>query len=210
MTNRPHIQREDPPSRRLLRTARLEGSHVLTTSTTPLVSTSMARSDPRLAREVVLALVVAEPRHGWALQRELSPEGSIGRAWSLSRQLTYRAIDALVEDGLARRGAPRDGGGADRVIVTATARGRKHCLVWLDQPVAHLRDVRTELLVKLMLREMIGLEVAAFLHAQREVFAPLIEGVKHTRDHGVVATWRRENADAVRRFLEALERQAPR
>ncbi|MFM9225939.1 MAG: hypothetical protein ACKOQ1_04840 [Actinomycetota bacterium] len=167
----------------------------------------MARSDPTLAREVVLALVVAEPRHGWALQRELSPEGGIGRAWTLSRQLTYRAIDALVDDGLARRGTPRDGGGADKMVGAATTRGKKHSLAWLDTPVEHLRDVRTELLVKLMLRERLGLETAGFLDRQREVFAPLIERLLATRDSGVVATWRRENAMAVSRFLESLSDQ---
>jgi PadR family transcriptional regulator AphA len=167
----------------------------------------MARSDPTLAREVVLALVVAEPRHGWALQRELSPEGRIGRAWSLSRQLTYRALDAIVEDGLARRSSPRDGGGADRVTVTATAPGRRHSRDWLDEPVSHLRDVRTELLVKLMLREQLGMDTAAFLTRQRTVFDPLIERLRENEDTGVVATWRRENADAVRRFLDSLERQ---
>lgn len=164
----------------------------------------MARSDPALAREVVLALVVAEPRHGWAIQRELSADGEIGRAWSLSRQLTYRAIDGIVEEGLARRGSPRDGGGADKMVVTATARGRKHSFAWLDRPVGHLRDVRTELLVKLMLRERLGLDRNSFLVDQREVFDPLIERLIVNRDTGVVATWRRENAEAVRRFLDAL------
>ena len=167
----------------------------------------MARSDPTLAREVVLALVVAEPRHGWALQRELSPGGSIGRAWSLSRQLTYRALDAIVAEGHARRGVPRDGGGADRVTVTATAAGRRHSRDWLDEPVAHLRDVRTELLVKLMLRELAGMDTAGFLARQRRVFDPLIERLRENEDAGVVATWRRENADAVRRFLDSMEHQ---
>lgn len=168
----------------------------------------MARSDPTLAREVVLALVVAEPRHGWALQRELSPGGRIGRAWSLSRQLTYRAIDAIVEEGHARRGPPRDGGGADRVTVSATAGGRRHSRRWLDTPVAHLRDARTELLVKLMLREQLGMDTAVFLAAQRDVFDPLITRLLSSTDGGVVATWRRENADAVRRFLDSVEHQA--
>lgn len=168
----------------------------------------MSRSDPTLAREVVLALVVVEPRHGWALQRELSPEGRIGRAWSLSRQLTYRAIDAIVEEGHARRGSPRDGGGADRVTVSATASGRRHSHRWLGTPVAHLRDVRTELLVKLMLREQLGMDTAGFLATQRDVFDPLITRLLSSTDGGVVAAWRRENADAVRRFLDSVESQA--
>ena len=170
----------------------------------------MPTADSLLARNVVLAIVAERPRHGWAVHRELAPGSDIGRAWSLSRQLTYRAIDSLVEDGLARRGAPRDGGGADKVIIAPTASGRRHSREWLDEPVAHLRDVRTELLVKMMLREQLGLAPGPFLARQREVFDPLIEVVRTSRDRGVVATWRRENADAVRRFLDALERQAPR
>lgn len=167
----------------------------------------MARTDARLAREVVLALVVAEPRHGWALQRELAPTGSIGRAWTLSRQLTYRAIDALVDEKLARRAAPREGMGGDKVIISPTAAGRRHCAAWLDEPVTHLRDVRTELLVKLMLREQHRLDSAEFVTRQRAVFAPLIERLLATSDTGVVATWRRENATAVRRFLDSLGSQ---
>lgn len=169
----------------------------------------MARSDARLAREVVLALVVAEPRHGWALQRELSPDGSIGRAWTLSRQLTYRAIDGLVDDGLARRAKPREGMGADKVIISPTAAGRHHCSTWLDTPVEHLRDVRTELVVKIMLRELHGLPLARFVATQRTVFEPLIAAVTSADDGTPVGTWRAESAESVRRWLDGLS-QPPR
>lgn len=164
----------------------------------------MARSDARLAREVVLALVVAEPRHGWALQRELAPNGSIGRAWTLSRQLTYRAIDALVEEKLARRAAPREGMGGDKVIISPTAAGRRHCATWLDEPVTHLRDVRTELVVKIMLRETHGLPLADFVRRQRLVFEPLIAAVTASNDGSPVGTWRAESAESVRRWLDRL------
>ncbi|MEY2967063.1 MAG: PadR family transcriptional regulator [Ilumatobacteraceae bacterium] len=171
----------------------------------------MARSDARLAREVVLALVCAEPRHGWALQRELAPTGHIGRAWTLSRQLTYRAIDSLVDDGLARRAAPREGLGGDRVIISPTAAGRRHCAGWLDKPVEHLRDVRTELVVKVMLREMHGLRLEPFVARQRTVFEPLIAAVTDANDSSPVGIWREESAESVRRWLDRLSRsQAPR
>ena len=61
----------------------------------------MARQDAQLARNVVLALVAHTPRHGWAIHEELAPKGDIGRAWTLSRQLVYRAIETLVDDGTA-------------------------------------------------------------------------------------------------------------
>lgn len=164
----------------------------------------MARSDARLAREVVLALVADEPRHGWALQRELAPTGSIGRAWTLSRQLTYRAIDALVDEKLARRAAPREGMGGDKVVISPTAAGRRHCATWLDAPVSHLRDVRTELVVKIMLREMHGLPLGDFVRRQKVVFEPLIAAVTAANDGSPVGTWRAESAESVRRWLDRL------
>lgn len=164
----------------------------------------MARSDARLAREVVLALVVAEARHGWALHRELAPTGSIGRAWTLSRQLTYRAIDSLVDEKFARRAAPREGMGGDKVVISATAAGRRHCMRWLDEPVEHLRDVRTELVVKIMLREIHELPLADFVARQRAVFEPLIGAVTASDDRSPVGSWRAESAESVRRWLDRL------
>ena len=52
----------------------------------------MARADAQLARDVVLALIAQEPRHGWAIHEELAPKGEIGRAWTLSRQLVYLSL----------------------------------------------------------------------------------------------------------------------
>jgi DNA-binding PadR family transcriptional regulator len=64
----------------------------------------MARQDAQLARNVVLALVVHTPRHGWAIHEQLSPTGDIGHAWTLSRQLVYRAIDKMaLSSGLYRK-----------------------------------------------------------------------------------------------------------
>ena len=167
----------------------------------------MARKDAELARNVVLALIVNEPRHGWAVQEELSPKGEIGRAWSLSRQLVYRAIDTLEEDGLVKRAAPKDRGGADRVVITPTAKGKRKVETWLNEPVEHIRDVRTDLVVKLMLRERFGLARGSFLRSQRDQFEPLITAIKSTKDHSPVGIWRRESASAVWRYLNELEKK---
>ena len=167
----------------------------------------MARKDAQLARDVVLALIVLEPRHGWAVQEELSPTGSIGRAWSLSKQLVYRAIDNLEVDGLVKRAAPKDGGGADRVVITPTAKGKRSTESWLNTPVEHLRDVRTELVVKLMLRNRFELPSKTFLRAQREQFAPVIQSIQSSDDASPVGLWRRESASAVLRYLAELEKK---
>lgn len=168
----------------------------------------MARTDAELARNVVLALIVHEPRHGWALQEVLSPRGEIGQAWTLSKQLVYRAIDSLVDSGLARRTAPKDGGGADRVVISPTAAGRRATEAWLDSPVQHLRDVRTELVVKVMLRDIFGLPMSSFIRQQRTTFEPLINAIETAPSVSPVHMWRRESASAVKRYLTRLEKSA--
>ena len=166
----------------------------------------MARQDAQLARNVVLALVVHTPRHGWAIHEELSPTGDIGRAWTLSRQLVYRAIDTLVEDGLVKRATPKDGGGGDKVIISPTAAGKRTAMLWLDSPVTHLRDVRTELVLKVMLREKMKMPLDSFLSLQHEVFDPLITSINKDASTSPVNLWRRESANAVKRYLSRLER----
>ena len=166
----------------------------------------MARQDAQLARNVVLALVVHSPRHGWAIHEELSPTGDIGHAWTLSRQLVYRAIDTLVEDGLVKRATPKDGGGGDKVIISPTAAGKRAAMQWLDSPVTHLRDVRTELVLKVMLRDRMGLALAPFLALQHEIFDPLIASINKDQSDSPVNLWRRESANAVKRYLNRLER----
>jgi hypothetical protein len=58
----------------------------------------MSRNEDRLllGEWACLGALDAGPSHGFALAEQLGPSGPIGRVWSLSRPLTYRAIDRLV------------------------------------------------------------------------------------------------------------------
>ena len=164
----------------------------------------MPTADSVLARDVVLTLVVEQPRHGWALQRELAPGSEIGRAWTLSRQLVYRTVDTLVEEGLLRKGRRTGGDGPERVVLSPTAAGRRRALSWLDEPVTHVRDVRTVLLVKLVLRRRMGLPNGRFLARQRRTLAPVADAIVARRDGDEVDRWRAESAAAAIRFLDSL------
>jgi len=159
--------------------------------------------EPSFAELVCLTLIIQGVAHGWALGTMLAPDGELGRIWTLSRPLTYRAIDGLADKGLASRRGQSSGHGRERVALGATAAGRRTATGWLDSPVQHLRDVRTELLVKLALRERAGLDNTELLAAQQEVFAPTIDGLTSAAaDDDLVDLWRRESARAVRRFLD--------
>jgi PadR family transcriptional regulator AphA len=155
------------------------------------------------AEYVCLALIDEGVSHGWAVGSLLAPDGELGRIWSLTRPLSYRAIDGLVEKGLVSRRGHTPGRGRERVLLAPTAEGSRTVRRWLDTPAQHLRDVRTELLLKLTLRQRAGLENGALLRAQQAVFESTIEVLSApSGDVGFVELWRREQARAVRRFLQ--------
>ena len=156
-----------------------------------------------LAKDVCAALVVEGIGHGWAVGSVMAPDGDLGRIWTLSRPLVYRAIDQLVEEGRLRRRGSAPGAGRDRSLLAPTVRGRRRDEAWLDEPIAHLRDVRTELLLKLELRRRRGLPNHAFLGRQAQRLAPVIDAVSTGAPTDLVGRWRFEQAEATRRFLAA-------
>ena len=163
----------------------------------------MARTDLGLPEAVCLTLVTQEPRHGWAIVKQLAPGGDIGRVWSLSRPLTYRALDALAHAALLEPLGSEAGPGPPRTIWRATAKGRRLSRSWLRRPVAHPRDVRTELLLKLVL----GAPAADLARQQLTEFEPVFAGLQQAAEADrtdLVARWRAESAEATRRFLQSL------
>jgi len=159
--------------------------------------------DLSLGERVCLALIVEGVDHGWGIGSELAPDGDLGRVWTLSRPLTYRAIEQLESKDIVRRQGPRRGG-RERTLLSCAAQGRRIVEEWLEAPVEHLRDVRTELLLKLLLRRRRGLATEPLLEAQQRAFSEHIDTLT-TVGHAVdpVDLWRRESARAVRRFLDA-------
>jgi len=135
--------------------------------------------------------------------KTLAPEGEIGRVWSLSRPLTYRALTALAAADLIEPRGSEPGEGPPRTIWRATPKGRRAARAWLRRPVGHPRDMRTEFLLKLVL----GAPAAELARAQLAAFAPVFTGLQGAADADpadVVARWRLESAEATRRFLESL------
>jgi DNA-binding MarR family transcriptional regulator len=142
--------------------------------------------------------------HGWAIVRLLQPSGELGRIWSLTRPLTYRSLDRIVDLGLVTR--TQTGRRAD---LTVTPNGRQVALEWLEQPVEHVRQVRTEFLLKLALLSRAGLPIDVLVLAQRATLASALEALtalSPVGDDDPVAVWRRHSAGATRDFLDDLAR----
>ena len=162
-----------------------------------------------LADWTVLGVVAEEPTHGWAVTRALDANGALGRVWTVPRPLVYRSLATLASRGLIEDCGEAPGArGPQRTIVRATPRGRAALRRWLERPVDHVRDVRSELLVKLVLLDRAGRSSDELVQRQLEQLAPVFEALRRRpRGRGsedVLAAWRRESALAVRRFLETI------
>lgn len=155
-----------------------------------------------------LGILYQGPLHGFAVAARLKPAGDIGRVWSLSRALTYRSLDQLTARRYIEPIADEPGAaGGNRTILAATRSGRAQLRQWLATPVVHLRDLRSELLLKLIVAEHCGIDVTEMLAAQRAQIAGMAEAIhaqvaEHPGD--VVALWRSESSDAALRFLDRL------
>jgi DNA-binding PadR family transcriptional regulator len=157
-----------------------------------------------------LAVLAQGRAHGFAVARHLSATGDVGRAYSISRPLTYRALDTLVERGLAKAVGSEPGqAGGDRTILGITPAGRAQLKRWLREPVAHLRDMRTAFLLKIVATEMLGLDGAPLIDAQLDVIRPLATALaaKAADDKtDPVAAWRAESSRSAVRYVEGLRR----
>jgi DNA-binding PadR family transcriptional regulator len=165
---------------------------------------SEQRQPLSLGEHAVLALLAEAPRHGWAIVRELARDGDLGRIWTLSRPLTYRAMDTLAARALVRATGTEPGRGPRRTILTATPSGRREVDRWLGAPVAHLRDVRTELLLKLAFSRRVGRDPRPLLRGQQREFRTIFAALARSTgrpDADIVDIWRHESAESVRRFL---------
>jgi DNA-binding PadR family transcriptional regulator len=156
-----------------------------------------------------LGILYQAPAHGFAIAARLKPAGDVGRAWSLSRPLTYRSLDQLSARGYIEPIGEEPGiAGGNRTILAGTRTGRAQFRKWLASPVEHLRDLRSELLLKLVLAEICELDIVDMLERQRVHIAGIAAALaaRVEAEHGtdVVALWRSEASQAALRFLDHL------
>lgn len=162
-------------------------------------------NDLLLGEWACLGIVYKAPTHGFAVAARLKPGADIGRIWSLSRALTYRSLEQLSVRGLIEPVGEEPGiAGGNRTILTATRRGRAQLRRWLHTPVAHLRDLRSELLLKIVLAADNDIDITDTVVAQRARITELLAAFDEGDTTDIVHLWRHESAAAALRFLERL------
>jgi DNA-binding PadR family transcriptional regulator len=170
------------------------------------------RADPDVSmlpgEWAVLGLLAIAPAHGFATARELAPGGGLGRVWTMGRPRVYRAIADLAERGLLELAGEEPGDrGPARTLYRASPDGRAALQRWLRTPVVHIRDVRSELLLKLALLDLAGRSPTTLLRGQRRQFDAIVKRLEDSTDEGfegVLARYRLATARGALAFVDDL------
>ena len=158
---------------------------------------------------LVLAILSQQPAHGFAVAQRTASSGDLGRVWQIPKAVVYRAIGRLIEAGLLVPEGTEPGLGPQRTVYAATEDGRAAAERWLHEPVEHVREIRSELLLKLALLDRAREDPAGLLRAQRAVLEPLVGAIESRRgaSQGFDATllaWRRATAVAALEFIDMV------
>lgn len=157
----------------------------------------------------VLALLREGPSHGFAIATLTSADGALGRVWRIPRPVIYRALGRLEPAGLIEPMSVEAGAGPQRTIYALTDIGREAVDEWLRQPSERVRQLRSELLMKLALLDRRGLGTRGLLHDQRAVLEPIVAGMASARESqdgfdAVLLSWRYTSASAALQFVDDL------
>lgn len=171
----------------------------------------MEQPDLPLTEWIVLALVAERPCHGFAIAAITAQDAEIGELWYISRPMVYRSITRLAERELITPvGAEEGNRGPQRMVYAATRAAKTAVTRWLNEPVAHLRDVRADLMCKLLLLRRRGASPARLVERQRVVIDEIeaaLDAKERTGDQLTTAiyAWRLEHIRAARRLLDAMD-----
>jgi len=179
-------------------------------SAQPLQPTAAASlPEMSLPEWLALAILARQPAHGFAVVQLTAPDGDLGRVWQIQKAVVYRAIGRLLDAGLIAPEGTEPGQGPQRTVYIATPDGAAAAERWLRTPVEHVRDIRSQLLLKLALLDRAGEDPADLLDAQRAVLEPLVAAIeaRQAASDGFDATllaWRRATAVAALDFIDRI------
>ena len=168
------------------------------------------RDHPSLPEWAALGLLCEGLRHGWAIGRELAADGEIGRVYSCTRPLVYRALGQLREAGLIEeKGTAASDEGPARTTLAVTRRGRAAFRKWRDSAVEHVRDLRSELMLKLLFHERAGTDPVGLLRQQAGILTRGELALERqlrssTAFDRTLVLWRLSVVRAALSFVEAL------
>jgi tRNA (adenine37-N6)-methyltransferase len=169
-----------------------------------------SRTEPTLPEWAALGVLCEGPSHGWAIAEALGAAGEIGQVYATSRPLVYRALAQLREAALAEvRGTATSDVGPARTTLGATRRGRAAFGRWRASPVEHVRDLRSELMLKLLFHDRAEIDPGQLLQEQARKLARTELALERQLASAAafdrtLVLWRLSVARAALSFVEAM------
>lgn len=99
----------------------------------------------------VLGLLAIQPRHGYDLAREFTPDTVMGDIVHLESGMLYAHLKKLERRGWVSAELKPQEARPARKVFSLTNEGREELHRWLAEPVDKTRDIRLEFLLKLYL-----------------------------------------------------------
>ena len=164
-----------------------------------------------LIESACLVLISNGISHGYQLAKQFESSATLGEVLTLTRPVVYRAVKTLETQKLIRS---VDSLGSRRQLkfkLKCTSDGQKQAKQWLGEPVSHIRDLRDEFLIKIILSQTFNLSKKRLIQNQRQTLTDITKTLLADLASTPVAIWRREQARAAMRFLDELDgaTQAP-
>ncbi|MEA4812654.1 MAG: PadR family transcriptional regulator [Anaerolineaceae bacterium] len=117
---------------------------------------------------VILALLVAGPKHGYELYKEMEAWQGLSEVWKLKQSMLYADLNKLEKMGWVESMPPDLRYTPPRVNFEITKEGKAALEAWLTSPVPKPRDIRPEFLTKLLVASRFGRDYTQhLLEAQR-------------------------------------------
>ena len=125
---------------------------------------AIRNSQITLIEAACLALISQGSTHGYDIAKRFHPDGDIGEIFTQTNPVVYRALKSLEAAHLVKS---TDALGVRKQLkfaLSMTEEGGRVLDSWLNAPAMHIRDLRTEFLVKLHLRDLAGMKQKKFIN----------------------------------------------
>ncbi len=104
----------------------------------------------------ILGLLRERPMHGYEVSRRFAADLDLGLVLPMDMSTVYALLKELHEQGLIEGQRETVGLRPPRTVYHLTPEAEHQLAQWLEEPVARLREVRADLLVKLYFCRAIG------------------------------------------------------
>lgn len=121
----------------------------MTTRSATLATIEPVRAGLSPVQYAVLGLLHGHPAHGYELQRRFAAPGDLADVVPVEQPTLYAALKDLAARGLVEGTEVREGLRPPRTVYALTVPGDRLLSAWLRAPVARLRQVRLDFLLKL-------------------------------------------------------------